>query len=221
MNTESVSKSRHQAWETCTSPALSPESNLSVRVAKVDDLEDMVELEKEAWDDQQGAPASVIETRLRANPGCTIIAFAEESELAIGFFTFVATSQELVSVLKTWDYYAELANRPWESTQVHYGVSLTVSKKAPRGTGTCIMQAAKEYSKWLGAHKIIAVTRAPSFHRVQGVMPFDRYYRLLLAGEMKEPLYFLFCSAGWQLVGYCANYYADPESCNFGLHFEA
>ena len=221
MNTESVSNSQHQVWETCKSPELSPESDLFVRVANGNDFETMVELEKEAWGDQQAAPASVIATRLRTNPGCTIIAFAEESELAVGFFTFVATSEELVSDLRTWDYYAKLANRPWESNEVHYGVSLTVSRKAPRGTGTCIMQAAREYSKWLGAKRIIAVTRAPSFHRVQESMSFDQYYNLLLSGETKEPLYFLFCSAGWKLVGYCSNYYADPESCDFGLHFEA
>lgn len=221
MNTESVSNSKHQVWETCKSPALSPESHLFVRVANVDDFEAMVELENEAWDDQQGAPASVIEKRLRANPGCTIIAFAEDSELAVGFFTFVGTSEELVSDLRTWEYYAELANRPWGSSEVHYGVSLTVSRKARRGTGTCIMQAAREYSKWLGAKRIIAVTRAPSFHLVQEFMSFDQYYNRLLSGETKEPLYFLFCSAGWKLVGYCSNYYADPESCDFGLRFEA
>lgn len=120
---------------------------------------------------------------------------------AWGGYALGSSSLEPQLVLRTREYYADMAGRTWESGEVHYGVSLTVSKKAPRGTGTCIMQAASEYSKRLEAQRIVAVTRAPAFHRVQGAMSFDEYYNLLRSGEMKESLYFLFSSAGWQLVG--------------------
>jgi hypothetical protein len=207
-------------WETRKIPAPSPNDPVYIRVANLEDAKVMAELEAEVWDDQHAAEPNKLERRLRANTGCTIIAFDANQNRPVGFFTFVALSEEKVSILGSWEHYAEMANSIWESGEVHYGVSLTVSKTAVRGTGTCIMQAAKEYSQWLGAKRIIAITRVPGFHRVQAVMTFNEYYNLLLSGEMNEPLYFLFSSAGWKLVGYCSNYYSDPESADYGLHFE-
>jgi hypothetical protein len=200
---------------------LSPESELYLRVTHLTDLEAMVNLEKEVWDEDHAASSAIIERRLRVNPGCTIGAFTGESKQLAGFFTLLATSTDRILVLRAWDYYAELANKTWESSEVHYGISLTVSKNAPRGTGSCIMQAAREYSRVLGAKKIIVVTRAPSFHKMKSSMSFEQYYELLLAGGIKEPLYFLMCSAGWKPVGYCTNYYSDSESADHGLRFEA
>jgi hypothetical protein len=219
MNNKALLTESPIAWEKRTTASLSPHDPLYIRVARLEDGLAMATLEAEVWDDDHAATSDKILRRLRANPQCTIIAF-DVNLKPVGFFTFVALSQEKVSILRCWEHYAEMANSVWESGEVHYGISLTVSKTAVRGTGTCIMQAAKEYSEWLGARKIIAVTRAPGYHRVQKRMSFDEYYNLLFSGEIKEPLYFIFTSAGWRLVGYCSNYYPDPESTDYGLHFE-
>jgi hypothetical protein len=209
-----------KSWEICKSSPMAPNSAVYMRVAGVDDLESMTKLEREVWDEEHAASPKVIERRLSANPASTIIAFADGAPKAIGFFTLLGTSHETVSVLRKWDFYARLANEPWKSEEVYYGISLTVSREAPRGTGTCIMQAAADYCKWRGAQKLIAVTRAPSYHLFKTSIEFDEYYNGLLQGRIKEPLYFLMCSAGWQLVGYCADYYDDPQSSDYGLHFE-
>jgi hypothetical protein len=50
-------------------------------------------------------------------------------------------------------------------------------------------------------------------------MSFEQYYAHLLDGKLREPLFHIMGSAGFNPAGYCANYYPDLESGDFGLRF--
>jgi hypothetical protein len=197
------------------------QADLAIRVLNIEDAEVMASIEEQVWDCEQAAPPELIALRLAANPGSSLGAFVGETQLLVGFMTFVRTFESDIRPPKKWSDYANLALKPWTNGDVLYGIDLTVGEDAPRGTATRLVSHFLQYGKQIGVCRAAAITRAPHYHLVMQDMPFSEYYRRLQDGSMREPLYHLMISAGLHPVGFCPDYYPDKESADFGLAFEA
>jgi GNAT superfamily N-acetyltransferase len=199
---------------------LSP-TNLSVLISKSAVwAPKMAIVEREVWDERHAASEFIIRGRLTANPGCTLGAFDNQRNNMVGFLTLVRVARSQITPIRSWDYYSEISRYPWKEGDVLYCISLTVSNHAPRGTGTLLMKGLIEYARALGARTVIAVTRAPGYHRVAKEVSFAEYYDQLLQGERREPLFHLMRAAGYAPWGYQENYYSDEDSADYGIHFE-
>jgi hypothetical protein len=194
---------------------------LVIRKLEPQDAPLMAGIEAQVWDGEHAASLDLIRDRLIANSGSSLGAFMYDTSDLVGFCTLVIASESDVRPLKPWSHYAQLSVKPWTGGEILYGIDLTVAESAPRGTATSLMKELLQHGRQLGMNRVIAVTRAPSFHLVKNEMSFDKYFNRLRDGSLRESLYHLMVSAGLEATGFCSDYYPDEESGNYGLIFEA
>lgn len=196
---------------------------IETRNASLDDLDELVRMEREAWPMDLCASSELIEKRLKINPTCTLIATSSLLKAPVAFCVLVPLVSWTNHDHTAWNYYHALSldgdyHRKLESPDTFYAVSITSVPAASRGTGAALMAAACEWGELQGAEKLSYVIRIPGFrHYAEHGVSIEAYYAGLLSGQYQEPAFSMARNAGGRPTGVLSRFYDDPDSLNYGV----
>jgi|GEM_PF-2808530 len=193
--------------------------------AAKEDLPQMEQIERTAWDSSMEASSDIIAKRFAVNPESSIIAYSKDKKRAEGFATFVPIPKLLHDQFMPWEYYASLAVDPAHlksssSYQSLYVISLSVRPDAPRGTGSYLMQAIAQHAQSHNFTTMYYGIRIPNYHKHSNSVSIEDYFDGLNVGKYHEWMHKLARNSNGKAIGIAPNYFEDPDSCNYGIIIE-
>jgi hypothetical protein len=196
--------------------------NLVVRQATFEDVDAYLRIVETEWPQEMWVSREKVMSRLRLNP--TGVFAAEYNGSLVGMLTTIRLSDYSYSDLKSW---SQTTDDGWctnhdPSGMITFGVDLTVSRKAPRGTVDALEAAAAMLVVKLGLKYMYWGARIPGYSRYLKSHPGTDvcdYVKLKRSnGKYRDPEIQIYSKTPWlEIVGVIPNYIDDPESLNNGL----
>lgn len=197
-------------------------SKIKIRQAKVNDLKNIIEIEKKAWGENGAADISKFKSRIKTFPEGTLV--AELNGEIIGVVSTEIVNYDWQKESYTWyeitdNGYIAKTHNPQGNTL--YGVDLSVIPEAPRGVGTklleCVAKLAIRYNLPYG----MLGGRMPDYHKYADKYTPKEYVNAKTTTKKGlEPLdseIRFYLRAGLKIIRIIPNYFKDPESLNYGV----
>ena len=204
--------------------------DLKIRKAGLIDLDNIMQVESEAWPVEARAPRDKFEERLRTFPEGVFLALLNES--IVGVTTSQIINYDPKNPPSSWteitaDGHISDTHREWGNAI--YVVSLGVSPRGrPEGkgigVGSKLLEQQKKLVLELGLDYLVLSARVPgydSFCKKNGPIDIEKYVKLRREDGQAEDIELRFYErAGLKQVKICPNTMDDKESRNYGVMME-
>lgn len=151
-------------------------TEVSVRVAEIDDIDDLVEIEKSAFDDKQEASRDTIKKRLKTHPQTCFIAIHPEHGAVGSLYVRTINSETLDNALfEAPDTYGHslICNDGDFSMKDDHNAFYIVGLQGKRGTGVAASKYLEAFCAKrmieMGIGKLYAGLRVPEYHRYDSI----------------------------------------------------
>lgn len=198
-------------------------SKIKIRRAKITDIPQILEIEKEAWGREKAASKEMLESRIKTFPEGTLV--AEVNKKIVGIVATEKIDYDIEGDNRSWyeitdDGFIKKTHNPKGNTI--YGVDLSVKPSFQhKRVGTKLLEAIGKLVISYNAKQGILGGRLPGYHKYADKMSVEEYVQSSINTENGEryldPEVDFYKKRGLKLVRIIPNYFKDPESLNYGL----
>jgi hypothetical protein len=220
----------HRIWQDdrgccCCSSTKMTNTEAHVRLAALDEVDQLERLDLAAWGSRSYASAEKWRSRIEIFPEGTIVCTGWAGAIE-GVFSFLRRS---VEVLEERDLsWREATGNGYITThepsgEIAFGVTLSVPKSRP-GTSRKLIEAGQEACRQSGLKGIFFGSRIPRYHRYADLLTAQEYVELAtptnIDGRRVVPdgevaLYKRYVGA--RVIRLVPNFFNDPNSLNWGV----
>lgn len=200
------------------------ESKLQVRKLRVDDIPQIIELQKESFP-YMAAEGTIwkkesLENHIRIFPEGQFVAEYEGSIIASASSLIV----KLVPEYKEHTWYevcgGSFFNHDPKGDSL-YGADVSTNPDyRSLGIGTKLYDARKDLTRKLNLRRIIAGGRLFNYCEYAGKLLPEEYVREVLEGKIREPVLYFQLKNGFKFIKILPNYLKDPRSLNYATFIE-
>lgn len=195
----------------------------AIRLATVDDINDIVTLEREIWG-EAAANHHQISQRIANVPYGNIVAVHPDGRIC-GYTAFCMLNYDEYARQGHCSWY-DLSGKGTASTHVPgasdlFGINLGVTPWAPKDTSMRLLgEVVREGIRARGRRGILGA-RMPGFHKYADRMPAHEYWKVeRKPGILLDPELRFYCKFGMKPVRLVEDYFEDADSLNWGVLVE-
>lgn len=197
------------------------EREVLVRPADIEDLDNLVKVENEAWPEEQAFTKDHFEAHLEIFQNFPGIQVAVVDNEIAGIGVAEILEYDLDNPIPSWylvtdDGFLRKTHNP--AGNVLYGVSLSVSPRfSSAGVGRKIIEAAKNIVVQYHLERFILGSRVPRFHRYHTHLSIEEYVYSKKGSRFLDPEIEFYNKCGLEIVKILPDYFEDPMSLNYGV----
>lgn len=188
---------------------------VAVRTASFGDLDGVVELENKMWSADQRCSPDHFVRRFQEPHGYFILAESIERQVVGTFFCIKKTYLPLSKSFNWYGEGCEVGKGPDVHGNALFGVSVTVSDLAPKGTLRALFNGWRDLARTNKLSYIYGGSRIPGLHSFAGSA--EQYLEQILRGKIFDPVLSKYILCGLKVGNLIPNYFEDPESLNYGV----
>jgi len=192
-----------------------------VRIARKDDVDQLLGLEEEAWLPGQRFDREIFESCMKTFPDGVLVAEEKSRIVGVAVTQIVNYGYKLEDFSLTW--YEATDNGRIQNTHdpngdTLYGVNLSVSRYASRNASKLLMVSTGKLVIKHNLKRGILGGRLPRYHKYQDTMTAEEYLHATSeTGRALDPELYFYQKMGLRALKVLPNYFNDPESCNYGV----
>lgn len=202
-------------------------NEIKIREVKIEDIPQILEIEKAAWGKEGAATFEVFESRIKTFPEGTRVAFINED--IVGVISTEIVNYDLENDSPGWYEITDngfIAKTHNPNGDTLYGVNLSVHPLyQKRGVGRKLMESIGKLAIKCNLKQGILGGRIPNYHKFASKINIEDYVNLVnQKGGMNIPpdpelLFYQkeYWKIGLKVVKIIPNYFKDPESLNYGI----
>ena len=183
------------------------------------DLDELVNVEVQAWGKDMCATKEMLKTRLEVFPEGMI--GARKDGKLMGYVGLMMIKSSLCDRDFTWMGITDggyIRGTHDNNGDCLYGVSLSVIPTAPKDLAVKLLKAAGKLSIRMALKGILLGCRIPNFHKYAKRMTVDEYISATTkTGRIIDPELAMYRQLNAVPVRPVKNYFEDPDSLNYGL----
>lgn len=190
---------------------------VKIRRARLEDIEEILIVEKEAWPEKLRATKEQFRSRIETFPGGTLVAIVDG--VVVGVVSAEIVAYDVKNPIATWaevtdSGFIKKTHNPKGDTL--YGVDLTVSQFA-ENTSKLLMQEVGKLVIRYNLKQGILGARIPRYHKFKDKMTVEEYMNGKRGKHPMDPELSFYTKMGLEAVKALPNYIDDPESCSYGV----
>lgn len=194
---------------------------LLIRQANLSDIPKILQIEIAAWGDELAATEEMYKSRIITFPQGVLV--SEDGGKITGVVVTQLVDYDINSFNLSWyeatdNGYIIKTHKP--NGQTVYGVNLSVSPDARRGTGTALLESIGKLAIILNLKQGMLGGRIPDYYKYKNI-PVEEYIKKILVVNNQRRLLDkelnFYKNAGLRIIRALPNYMKDPESLNYGV----
>lgn len=194
-------------------------NKIIVRQATLDDLEEILLVEEEAWPQEARATEEMFRARIETFPEGTLVAI--ENGRIMGVVVTEIIKFDIKQPIPTWfeatdNGYIRKSHDPKGDTL--YGVNLSVSRYAGREVARLLLEGVKKIARDHSLKRVAFGARIPRYHRYSEKMTAEEYIQATTnSGRPLDPEIYFYQQGSAEVIKLLPDYFTDPESLNYGV----
>lgn len=196
-------------------------NRVKIRKAKIDDIPQILKVEKAAWGSERAATFEMFQSRIETFPEGTLVAILENK--IVGVVATEIVNYDLKKGFLTWyevtdNGFIKKTHNPKGDTL--YGVDLSVDPSYQnRGVGKKLMIAIGKLIIGYNLKRGLLGARIPQYHQFANRINVKEYVNLREKKDeiLPDPELIFYQKLGLKILGVVPNYFKDPESLNYGV----
>jgi hypothetical protein len=192
---------------------------VSVRAAKLSDLDAIMLVEELSWSEGMRASREMMASRIEVFAEGTICAEADGQ--VVGVVCTCLINYDIDNPIPTWDEATDngyIRSIYQLKGNTLYGVNLSVQPRAPKGTSKHLMLAAGRLAIQSNVRHIVLGGRIPRYHKHKHRMtPLEYIKAKNKAGKHIDPELALYAKAGFKVGQVLPGYFRDECSDDYGV----
>ena len=203
------------------------ETEITIRKASIEDIPQILEVEKAAWNEERAATKEMFESRIKTFPEGTLVAMVNRK--IVGVIATEIVNYDLEKNASTWyeitdNGFITKTHNPKGDTL--YGINLSVHPLCQNmGVGRKLMESVGKLAIRYNLKRGILGGRIPNYHKFANKIRVEEYVNINKQNRRSdippdpELLFYQkeYWKIGLQVVKIIPNYFKDPESVNFGV----
>lgn len=194
-----------------------------IRRAEIEDIPQILEVEKAAWGEKNAANWEMFESRIKTFPEGTLVAVSGDKIVGVVATEIVNYNPEE----KTLNWYEITDNGYIKKTHNPkgdslYGVDLSVHPLYQnKGVGKKLMVAVGKLAIKYNLKRGFLGARIPNYYKYAQKIKVEDYVKITEEGKEipPDPELMFYRKLGLKIVKIIPNYFSDPESLNYGVLF--
>lgn len=210
--------------------------SIKIRNAELQDVKEILSVEKEAWPEGMQATEEMMESRIRVFPEGTKVALSESNyERIVGVVCVEIVNFDTKNPYPTWQEatdHGTIKHTHNSQGDTVYGVDLSVLPKAPKETGKKLLESVAKMAIARNLRQCVLGGRIPRFARyVEKKLARDpeniskkemdqiawKYIHQQSHSRSLDPEVNFYKKVGLEVVDILPNYMEDPRSLNYGV----
>jgi len=187
---------------------------IKIRQAKIEDIPQILNVEKGAWNEDKAASQEMFESRIKTFPEGVLV--AESDGKIVGVVVTEKVNYDYKNEAYTWYEITDngfIRNSHNPDGDTIYGVDLSVSPEFQNsGIGTKLLESIGKMAIRCNVKQGMLGGRIPEYHKYAGKMTVEDYVNSDLDSEVR-----FYKKAGLKIVKIIPNYFKDPESLDYGI----
>lgn len=197
-------------------------NKVKIRKAKIEDIPQILEVEKAAWGEERAATFEMFESRIKTFSEGTLVAVIENKIVGVIATEIVNYNPE--EKILTWyevtdNGYIGKTHNPKGDTL--YGVDLSIHPLYQnKGIGKRLMIAIGRLAIKYNLKRGFLGARVPNYHKYANRIKIEDYVRITKDKGRDippDPELMFYQKLGLKIVKVVPNYFKDPESLNYGV----
>lgn len=187
---------------------------VKIRQVKIEDIPQILEIEKEAWGEEKAASREMFESRIKTFPDGALV--AESNEEIVGVVCTERVDYNPRKDAYTWyeitdNGFIKNSHKPDGNTI--YGVDMSVKPSFQHlGIGTKLLESIGKLAIRYNVRYGMLGGRIPEYHKYADKMSAEEYVNTAIDPEIS-----FYKKAGLKIIKVIPNYYKDPESLDYGI----
>jgi len=197
-------------------------SNIKIRQAKIEDIPQILQVEKAAWGEERAATFEMFESRIKTFPQGNLVALVDNK--IVGVVSTQIMNYDLEKNAFTWyeatdnGYIKKTHNQKGDTL---YGVDLSVHPLYQnKGIGTKLMVSVGKLIVKYNLKRGLLGARVPHYYKYADKIKIEDYVKIndkKRADIPPDPELVFYQRLGLKIVKIIPNYFKDPESLNYGV----
>ncbi|NHJ47820.1 MAG: hypothetical protein FK733_08535 [Asgard group archaeon] len=192
---------------------------IKIRKASIKDLSEIIRVEKEAWPEGTEASEAMFRSRIETYPDGVFVALHKRK--IIGVVAFMLIDYDVDNPIPTWNEATDngmIKGTHNPDAETIFGVDLTATPDAPRGTGTRLLMEVGRQAISKNLKRGVLGGRLPEYKKYADKMTPEEYLNAENEnGEPLDPEVRFYKRAGLQIGKILPSYFDDPDSLDFGV----
>jgi len=197
------------------------QNKIKIRQARMEDIPQILEVEKAAWGEERAATFEMLESRIKTFPEGTLVALIDEE--IVGFASAQIVNYDLKRNAFTWyeatdNGFITKTHNPKGNTL--YGVNLSVHPSyQKKGIGKQLLINVAKLAVKYNLKQGILGGRIPNYYRFADKIKVEDYIKIdnTKNNISPDPELFFYQKCGFKIVKIIPEYFKDPESLNYGI----
>ncbi len=193
---------------------------VKIRQATINDLQEIIRVEKEAWPEGIEASEAMFRSRIETYPEGVFVAVYEKKIVGVVAFQLIDYDPE--NPPPTWNDATDFgmikkSHKP--NGETVFGIDLTAIPDAPRGTGNRLLVEVGRQAIIKNLKRGVLGGRLPKYHKYADKMTPEEYMKAKDEnGRYLDPEVRFYRRAGLEIGKILPEYmHDDPDSLNFGV----
>ena len=197
--------------------------SLKIRKARIEDIPQIVEIEKAAWGEKRAATSEMINSRIKTFSDGTLVALVDKK--IVGFVSTQIVNYNPEKNMRTWYEVTDngfITNTHDPAGDTLYGVDLSVHPLYQnKGMGRKLMECVGRLIIRYNLKKGTLGGRTPDFYKYADKIKVEDYIKISdkknPTNVPPDPELTFYNKLGLRVVKVIPNYFKDPESLNYGV----
>lgn len=194
---------------------------ITLRMARENDIDQLLYLEEEAWLPGQRADREMFESCIKTFPDGIFVAEEKGKIVGVVVTQIVNYNYELEDFSLNWCEATDngrIKDTHNPNGDTLYGVNLSVSRHASRNVSRLLLELVGKLAIKHNLKRGILGGRLPRYHKYKNKMSAEEYIHAISeTGRTLDPELYLYQKIGLKMIKLLPNYFNDPESCNYGV----
>lgn len=196
---------------------------VKIRQARIEDIPEILFVEKKAWGEKKAATKEMIESRILTFPEGTLV--VEVGEMVVGVITTEIVNYDLKKDAHTWYEITDngfIKNSHKSDGDTIYGVDLSVDPFFQQsGIGTKLLESIGKLAIRYNVKQGMLGGRMPGYYNYADRMSAEEYANATIGtgkgAKSLDPEINFYKKAGLKIVKIIPNYFKDPESLDYAV----
>lgn len=199
-------------------------NKVKIRQARIEDIPQILEVEKAAWGEERAATFKMLKSRIKIFSEGTLVALVNKK--IVGFVSTQLVNYNFEKNASTWykatdnGFITKTHNRKGNTL---YGVNLSVHPQyQKRGIGKQLLINVAKLAVRYNLKQGVLGGRVPSYHKFANKIKIEDYikihnYRNNKGNIPPDPELTFYQKCGFKIIKIIPEYFEDPESLNYGI----
>lgn len=192
---------------------------VKIREAKLEDVPQILEIEKKAWGGEKSASKEMFESRINIFKEGTLV--AEINQKIVGVVSTEKVNYNFKKDSFTWYEITDngfIKNSHNSDGDTIYGVDLSVASSFQcSGIGTKLLESIGKMAIRCNAKRGMLGGRIPGYYKYADKMSVENYVNAKKGKRSLDPEIEFYKRSGLKIVKIIKNYFKDPESLDYGI----